>query len=139
MDPRSYRPAGTDTLRLAAEIEARTAAPDDGTVVAEPTEANATASIVLSSPGAGYRWVVEHLWAYYTGGVPSAQALTVESPPSTVLLRHPMGGSADVVREIGGPIYGAVGQALRIVLPPAGAAVFGRLYASVAKVREAAV
>ena len=137
MDQRVYRAGGAGGLRIAVEAESATADANDATSVSEPA-ANTAASITLSAPGAGFRWVVDRIWAFYTGGVVNLQSLTVESPAGTFKLRYPMGTAADTVREIGGPVHGASNAAVVITLPAAGTGVSGRLYVSARKVREVA-
>jgi hypothetical protein len=117
-------------------VEVRTIDPEEGTFSSEPA-ANTDAVISLSALGANLAWVIEHMWAFYTGGSPSQKYLVVDS--NGVRLRYPMPTAADSLVEIGGPIFGQLGYSMTVTLPAGGAGISGRLYVSAVKTRKAEV
>lgn len=114
--------------------------PNSLSAISEPA-VNTAAIITFAAPGAGLRLVVRYIAGFYTGGAPTLQQLTIESPAATFKLRYPMGTAADAPKEPlnGGRLYGAVNAAVVVTLPAAGVGVSGKLYATAAVVRGQAV
>lgn len=128
-----------DLISGKAPVLVQVADPDDITSISEPA-ANTAAVITFAAPGAGLRWIVKYISGFYTGGAPTLQQLTVESPAATFKLRYPMGTTADAPKEPlnGGEVHGAANTAVVVTLPAGGAAVSGKLYATAIQVRESA-
>jgi len=126
----------SEKAAVAVEVEMRTIDPEEGTFPSEPA-ANTDAVVTLSALGTNAAWVIEHVWAFYTGGSPSQKYLVVDS--NGVRLRYPMPTVADSIVEIGGPIFGQLGQSISVTLPAGGVGISGRLYVSAVKTRKAEV
>lgn len=102
--------------------------------ISEPAAATA-ATVTFTAPGAGFRWVVLNIVAFYTTAAPTAQYLTAESPSTTFKLRYPLGTAIDTPKEPRGEIIGGDNAAMIITVPSGGGTSVARLYATAVKVK----